>query len=118
MTLQITPEILAGAYEFLRTCEPFKGWRLPESDDVEFHVSRHRDRRGHWCIGESGAHRIAVSSLNVGYTETLIRTVAHEMIHLHQRDNMTETAGADHNAEFHRLARVACRAHGWDPRSF
>ena len=43
MTLSLTPDLLAAAYDFLRATPPFKAWRLPESDDiahtVEFLIS-------------------------------------------------------------------------------
>jgi SprT-like family len=118
VTLRLTPEMLAGAYDFLRISSPFRGWRLPEADDVEFEVIRARDRLGHYCKGLGAPHRIAISASNVGHTETLIRTIAHEMIHLHQRERRSETPNTEHNAEFQRLARLVCLYHGFDPRAF
>ena len=55
MALRLTPEILEGAYEFLRATPPFRGWRLPHADEVEFVVSRHRHnnaRRGRRCSSD------------------------------------------------------------------
>ncbi|HXQ51150.1 MAG TPA: SprT-like domain-containing protein [Stellaceae bacterium] len=118
VTLRLTPEMLATAYEFLRVSAPFRAWKFPDADEVEFHVIRARDRRGHYCQGEGAPHRIAVSAANVGHTETLIRTVAHEMIHLYQRERRSDTTNAEHNAEFLRLARLVCLHHGFDPRAF
>jgi len=118
VTLRLTPEMLAAAYEFLRVSAPFRAWSLPHADDVEFHVIAARDRRGHYCRGESAPHRIAVSAANVGHSETLLRTIAHEMLHLHQNERGTETSRAEHNVEFHRLARIVCLHHGFDPRAF
>jgi hypothetical protein len=118
VTLRLTPDMLVGAYEFLRSCEPFRAWRLPHADEIEFHVISARDRRGHYCRGDEADHRIAISAANVGHTETLIRTLAHEMIHLLQREQRRETANTEHNAEFKRLARLVCLYHGFDPRAF
>lgn len=118
MSLRLSPEMLAAAYDFLCASAPFRGWKLPASDEVEFHVLAARDRRGHYCRGDGVAHRIAISAATVGHTETLIRTVAHEMIHLYQRERRTETGNAEHNAEFLRLARFVCLHHGFDPRAF
>jgi hypothetical protein len=42
MSLCLTPDILAAAYDFLRATEPFAGWRLPDSDIVGFHILRTR----------------------------------------------------------------------------
>ena len=118
MTLRITPEMLAASYEFLRVSAPFRAWGLPDADEVEFHVIAARDRRGHYCRGVSARHRIAVSSANVGHSETLLRTVAHEMLHLYQNERCSETPNAEHNAEFRRFARIICLHHGFDPRAF
>ena len=117
MTLRLTPEMLATAYEFLRASAPFRAWKLPDADDVEFHVIGARDRRGHYCAGDSALHRIAISASNVGHSETLIRTIAHEMLHLHQREQRSETPNTEHNAEFLRLARMVCLHHGFDTRA-
>lgn len=118
MTLRLTPDMLIGAYEFLRACEPFRAWRLPHADEIEFRVINARDRRGHYCRGDEARHCIAVSAANVGHTETLIRTLAHEMIHLFQRERALETPNTEHNAAFKRLARLVCLYHGFDPRAF
>jgi len=118
MTLRLTPEMLATAYDFLRASAPFHAWRLPESDDVEFHVIGARDRRGHYCAGDGALHRIAISAANVGHSETLIRTIAHEMVHLHQRERRSDTPNTEHNSEFWHLARLVCIHHGFDPRAF
>ena len=118
MTLRLTPEMLAAAYEFLRASAPFRAWGLPHADDVEFHVIGARDRRGHYCRGESARHRIAISAANVGHSETLLRTIAHEMLHLYQNERGSETSKTEHNAEFRRLARAVCLHHGFDPRAF
>jgi len=40
MTLHLTPDMLAGVYEFLRTTEPFKAWKLPHADELGFAVVR------------------------------------------------------------------------------
>jgi hypothetical protein len=118
VSLRLTPEMLAAAYDFLRASPPFRGWRLPHPDEIEFHVAATRDRRGHYCRGEGTLHRIAISAATVGHTETLMRTMAHEIIHLYQRERRTETPNAEHNSEFLRLARFVCLHHGFDPRAF
>lgn len=120
MALRLTPEIIEGAYEFLRRTPPFKAWRLPHADDVEFVVSRHQAHLGyHRGIRRKlHSHEIGISEACVGHTATLLRTMAHEMIHQHQQRTRTETPNTEHNAEFKRLARIVCRRHGWDEREF
>lgn len=120
MALQLTPAVIAGAYEFLRLTPPFRAWKLPPAGEVEFVVCRHRMQLGyHRGIRRKvRSHEIGISENCVGHTNTLLKTMAHEMIHQHQQRARTETSGAEHNAEFIRLARRVCRFHGWDEKEF
>lgn len=105
----VTPDSLKGAYDFLRVCKPFDKWKLPESDDVKFHVIRARGVMGEFLAPNS----IRVSAHSCRSIETTLMTMAHEMIHLYQYIRGTETRG-EHNAEFHRLADRVCKIHLWD----
>lgn len=114
--------MLAGAYEYLRASEPFCRWKLPhaeESDEVGFYVTGHRDRFGHMHGDKRSPNAIiAVSESCVGSSIKLIEIMGHEMIHLYQHRQRTETAGTMHNAEFKRLAREVCRIHMFDFKAF
>ena len=118
MTLPLTPHVLVAAYEYLRATAPFRRWALPPADEVEFCVTRHRDREGdHDVRGAQRDHVLRVSSYWIKTTSELMEVMAHEMIHAKQR--MTRTASNDkHNAEFHRLAQRVCQQHGWDKIEF
>ncbi len=93
MGLPLSPDLIAGAYEFLRLTPPFRGWRLPHADDVEFVVSRHRTHvayhRG--LRRKVRSHEIGISEVCVGHTDTLLRAMAHEMIHQYQQRARSET---------------------------
>ena len=116
MTLPLTPHMLVGAYEFLRTTPPYRRWRLPEGDGVKFAVNRHQ---GAIAMHQGGSEcLIEVSSSIVGHTGTLLWVMGHELIHLHQYLAKLETSGTVHNADFRKKARAACRYHGWDERLF
>jgi len=115
MTLPLTPAILEAAYEFLRATPPFVRWRLPHADEVELRVCRTRQWMGLFDSGSDDRSRISVSSARIGHTDTLLRSVAHEMIHLYQFERGTATA-SEHNAEFFRLAAQIARHHGFDPK--
>lgn len=116
MTLQLTPDLLAAGYDFLRETAPFKGWRLPESDELGFHVVR--DPRIHADFGvENGVPVIRVSENGAGHTATVLAALAHEMIHLHQQRRKLDRGG-EHNADFHRRAARVCAAHGFDIKTF
>lgn len=117
--LHITPDILASAYDFLRCTQPYKGWKLPHSDDIEFHVTKDRELVGHYArTPRKMDHEIGISAESVSQTNTLIFYMGHEMIHLYQAIQKTDTGKAMHNAEFKRLARQACAVHGWDSKLF
>src|SRR5580693_7778203 len=90
MTLPLTPEMLAAAYDFLRTTPPFTGWRLPESDDVVFGLSLRPKEFGRYqWDGEH--HTITMSIKAIAHTDTLMRYMAHEMVHLSlEKDGLEE----------------------------
>jgi len=119
MALPLSHENLPAAYEYLRACEPFRRWKLPEADEVGFAVIRKRDRFGH-MIGtvRSTEAVIGISEVCVGSTQKLIETMAHEILHLYQHLRNTETPGVQHNAEFRRLARLICKTHIFDFKAF
>ena len=114
--MALTPEMLEAAYEFLRTTEPFRRWKLPHADDIAFKITRHADRFG--TFDATDPPQISVSDRVVGHTQTLLMTLAHEMIHL--RHHLTREARSDveHGARFRRHAARVCRQHGWDAKAF
>ncbi len=120
MTLPLTPETLAAAYDFLRTTPPFNGWGLPESDEIKFRVSRNnRDYGSYRWDGKQ--HVVTLSSNLIGYSGTLFRYLSHEMVHLHLEDIDMEsrTGGQDtHNVWFRKFAAQVCKVHGFDPKAF
>ena len=116
MTLRLTPDLLAAAYDFLRTTDPFLGWKLPKSGRIKFLVIK--DPRRYADFGaENGVPTIRVSTARNGHAATLLSTVAHETIHLHQYLRGLETKG-EHNADFRRRAKRVCAAHGYDLKTF
>ena len=118
MALHITPEMLEGAYALLRATPPFRGWKLPPSDEVEFRVSRTRKCSGLYeYLGMAGAHRIHVSCLNHSQLSSLLVTMAHEMVHLAQQLRYPK-APAGHGKLFNRMADQVCRYHGIDRATF
>jgi hypothetical protein len=114
--LPITPERLAGVYEMLRAFPPFAGWKLPPAADVRFHVLKTDKWQADWWM-DGMTHHIRVSEKKHGHLESLIESMAHEMIHVRQRIAKTETNG-DHNEEFKRLAKRVCSSLGFDYGQF
>lgn len=119
MTLPLTPEMLAASYDFLRTTPPFNAWGLPESEDVKFKVGRFRTHCAHYQWNGK-QHTITASANSIGHTDTLMRKMAHEIIHLHLEELGMDRRGTvnTHSGAFLRLAEEVCRFHGWDPKVF
>jgi predicted SprT family Zn-dependent metalloprotease len=118
MTLRLSPEILRAAYDFLRATPPFKRWKLPPPEFVEFSVNKAADTHGDYVLSANGTHRIRLSETLIGHTASLMCVMAHEMIHLHQAEAGTLRPKAHHGAEFKRLAARVCKLHGFDPKAF
>lgn len=122
MTLPLTVENLAAAYEYLRTTPPFNRWNLPEGDEIKFRISRITNEFGsYFWDREKKIHIISISSASVGFSTTLLTTMAHEMIHLHLQITGMESKNGTantHNAAFRKYASETCRVHGFDPRAF
>jgi len=114
--LEVTPDHAAAVYDCLRAFEPFRSMRLPEADDVEFHIRHRRDIHAEYCYA-GDKHSITVSSVLVGSFDELAKVVAHEMLHLGQAEAGTYTR-TEHNPEFLRLARRICAQMVWDLRAF
>ena len=114
--LHLTPEMLEGAYEYLRTTPPFRRWKLPPGDDIVFQVHQKCTATDavalHWF--DKGHHHLAVSNTRVGHTLSLMEAMAHEMVHI-QCHNLTK---ASHGSVFKRYAAQVCKYHGFDPKAF
>jgi predicted SprT family Zn-dependent metalloprotease len=114
--IHLTPSMLEASYELLRTTPPFKRWKLPEADDVEFHVTKHRDRQADCTSYVDMRVVIRISTTFHGRVAALLETMAHEMCHIHQR--RLSPGEREHGAAFKRLAAQVCRHHGFDPKTF
>lgn len=94
-------------------------WKLPHADAIIFTVNKHPTCLGTYQYGPGERHEITCSMRNVGHTDTLLRTVGHEMVHLYQLLQGTDGRGnTQHNRDFERLAKRVCRYHGWDEKLF
>jgi len=111
--MHLTPEICERTYELLRVTPPFKKWRLPEADEVEFRVTASRTSYGK-CGIRHGAHMIAIAQPYHQDLTTLLQTMAHEMIHLQQhRRNIWREKNGNHGPVFQRDARRVCYENRW-----
>lgn len=114
--LSITKEVLARVYDYLHVCDPFCRWNLPDSEEIVFTVKRDPGRFG-WYRRENGRHHVYVSERTVQSNTSLVMTMAHEMIHVHEQHTGCVGRG-EHSAAFKKWAEQVCLIHGFDPSTF
>ncbi len=120
MSLVLTPDRLQATYDCIRSFPPFSKWKLPAGAEIhQFRVTKHSELEGHYTryIG-TDKHIIAISSARIRHFLSLAQVMAHEMIHLKQGIDKTETPNTVHNAEFRRIASSVCKRFGWDEKTF
>jgi hypothetical protein len=125
--MQLTPEILRAAYNYLSETEPFNKWNLPDGEDIGFKVTKPAKGTGRamgctHCIihdpGDRCEFSIDISENHHHHTASLMLTLAHEMIHVHQRHNCVNRGKNSHDAAFKKYALEVCASHGFDPGQF
>jgi len=114
--LHLTPEILAGAYTFLRGTPPFNRWKLPPAHNLKFKVTGSKEVEGLYDDKNGKATpELHVSKHFVGKPWSLLETMAHEMVHVHL---FAKGVRKHHGPEFRRCAKRICDIHGFDPAKF
>lgn len=117
MPLPLTKHVLRTCYDFLATTEPFVKWNLPDGEDVVFRTGRDQSCQG-WHEMREGKHIIYISAARIGRTHALVEVMAHEMIHLYEREANFDRPNVEHSAAFRKLAARVCKVHGFDPQLF
>jgi len=112
-----TPVNVASAYEMLRDLHPFKRWKLPHADLVEFRTDMRKEvfAEHNYRSRERKPPLIRLSLVNIDHLDTFLRSIAHEMVHLAQVVN-GEREG--HGDTFTRRAKTVCKHFGWDYKAF
>ncbi len=116
MPITLTSETLIAAYDLLELTEPFCRWNLPPSDSVKFEITPKKDRHGECDVVGPDVY-IRISPHYVGRMDSLIITMAHEMIHLYMYHSQI-TEPNPHGPGYRKLAALVCREHGFDPKLF
>lgn len=113
MSMAISSSTVRATYEYLSQIPPFKRLNMPASESVTFEVNNDPA-----CYGEyEPEHVIRISRAKVGFLETLIKTVAHEMVHLHlYRTGYKEWDS--HDKKFEYYANRISTTMGFDPKEF
>lgn len=109
--MKITRANCVAAYEFLSSLRPIKTWKLPPSQEVDFRVRAWDKFFGEY--DEAGV--ITISSSKHGHLDTLLRTMAHEMIH--QKLHLSGYPNWElHDEKFLALAYAVAKEMGFDPK--
>lgn len=116
MSLHPTPDMLEDVYETMRKTAPFKRWKLPHADDLEFHVSNRIDCFGQF-VTEGAKRTIEISCVTVRSWGKLFATMGHEMCHLRENQLGVRSKYA-HGRVFQKLADQVCRLQGFDRGEF
>jgi hypothetical protein len=117
--VDLTPDILRAAYEYLAETGPFSRWNLPHAEDVRFQVTRSNNVHGSCSPPcERRPHYVfALSARRHSHTSSIMVTMAHEMVHAHMFESRLGDWRA-HGDTFNALAKEVCDAHGFDPGQF
>ena len=125
--LFITPEMCRAGYEYFRTTLPYRRWRLHAATRVAFVLPTSAELYGSVFypagVGSRIKPRMEVSDHRNWCTDVLMRTLAHEMLHLRQFqldgwrivDNDKEYG---HGPDFQAMAKLVCRRHGFNLETF
>lgn len=114
-------------YEYFRTTLPYRRWKLPDADSVSFKITKSADKYGSVDYPSREGHRIRpiveVSEHLCYNTDLLVRTLAHEMLHLRQFQNdgwkiVDKDKEYGHGPDFQAMAKLVCRRHGFNMETF
>lgn len=111
MAIVVTVEILRATYDLLKTTRPFRTWKLPPAEEIDFRVLKTNTLSGDYVFSQ-GKHVIRLSRAKHTTLHAVTMTVAHEVCH------MVDPSRSHHGAVFKRLARLVCKHHGFDIGQF
>ena len=108
-----TSHSLEAMYLMLNQMKPFKFWDLPNTAEINFVVTDEEDAYGTYVFDdEINMHIITISKAKCGHLDTLIKTLAHEVIHMTRGKTSKYSA---HDAYFRRKASAIALELGFDP---
>jgi len=106
-----SPRTLEAMYLMLCQMKPFKSWNLPNTACINFVVTEEQDSYGTYVFDDD-IHIITISKAKCCFFETILKTLAHELIHLKRY----KTKKWDqHDAVFRRYAKQVADEFGFDP---
>lgn len=113
--MKITPKILEAIYLTLAKCEPYLKWDLPPSELCRFQIVDDHTVMATYEYDESLSkpHIFSISQARCGHYDTVVRSMAHEMIHCSRHKSGKWTL---HDAMFKRRKTSVGIELGFDPK--
>ena len=112
--IPITPETVKATYEYLLKFPPFLGWRMHPSSKMTFRVVDHVSEYAQFSPDKM---EMRVSNVTVSKHQTLLKKVAHEMIHVHEHA-IDKWSKKHDSAFFLRCRDQVCKRFDFDPADF
>ena len=114
--MKLNPDILRNIYSALVICDPFTLWKFPLPEQIKFIVDLDESTMGTYMYDDGGdyEHIITISAARCSHLDTVVRTMAHEMIHMSRAGTITD-AWTKHDATFRRRAHRIATELGFDP---
>ncbi len=110
--MNLTPQNLAHMYTMLKGLRPFNRWKLPPLEEIRFEVTNDVDSLGTYCFIED-IHVITISRAKNGHLDTIIKTLAHEIIHMCRGKHPYKYLV--HDAYFLKRSQAVALEFGFDP---
>ena len=105
-----TSKTLESMYLMLCQMKPFKYWNLPNTACINFVVTDEEDSYGTYVFDDD-IHVITISKAKCSHFETILKTLAHEIIHMKR---FRSKVWDQHDATFRRFAKQVADEFGWD----
>jgi ABC-type oligopeptide transport system ATPase subunit len=111
--MKLTAGKLQAIYVMLTNLRPFDAWAMPPTDEIIFQVTSELDAMGTYVFDDlQEKHVLTISKAKNAHLDTVIRTMAHEMIHMKRG----KTKGWNkHDRVFRNHARRIALELGFDP---
>ncbi len=112
--IPITPDTVKATYLYLLSFPPFSRWKMIAAEDLTFLVVAYS---GEYAQYHAQRKELRVSSVNVAKQQTLLKKMAHEMIHVHE-DAIGKWSAKHDTAFFFRCRDQVCKHFDFDPCDF
>ena len=114
MTIPVTPETVRATYEHLLAFPPFCNWKMHPAKKLTFLIVPYT---GEYAQFDTEKMELRVSAAAMSKHHTLLKKVAHEMIHVYEHASGRWTTTHD-TAFFFKCRDRVCKHFDFDPLDF